>query len=49
MKRINIDIDKDLMDVAMKKSGSATKKELVTKALVFYRNLLTKKRNIKVV
>jgi len=38
--RINVDIDDELMEKAIRLSGIKTKKELVNKALRFYRDLL---------
>jgi len=40
MKRINIDLDDELMERAMRISGAKTKKELVNNALRFYRDFL---------
>lgn len=40
MVRINVDIDDELMDKALRMSGIKTKKELVNTALKYYRDLL---------
>jgi Arc/MetJ family transcription regulator len=40
MKRINVDINDELLEKAMRFSGIKTKKELVNTALRFYRDLL---------
>jgi len=47
MKRINIDLDDELMARAMRISGAKTKKELVNNALRFYRDLLRKQQKEK--
>ena len=48
MKRINIDIDDELMERAMRLSGAKTKKEMVNNALIFYRDLLRKQQQEKI-
>jgi len=40
MVRINVDIDDELMNRALRMSGIKTKKELVNTALKYYRDLL---------
>jgi len=47
MKRINIDLDDELMARGMRISGAKTKKELVNNALRFYRDLLRKQQKEK--
>ena len=47
MKRINIDINDELMERAMRLSGAKTKKEMVNNALIFYRDLLRKQHQEK--
>lgn len=42
--RINVDIDDDLMEKALKMSGIKTKKELVNTALVYYRDFLLRQK-----
>ena len=48
MKRINIDINDELMERAMRLSGAKTKKEMVNNALIFYRDLLRKQQQEKI-
>jgi|GEM_PF-2225897 Arc/MetJ family transcription regulator len=47
MKRINIDLDDELMERAMRISGAKTKKELVNNALRFYRDFLREQQKEK--
>jgi Arc/MetJ family transcription regulator len=42
--RINVDIDDALMEKAMRMSGAKTKKELVNKALRYYRDWLVRQK-----
>lgn len=44
MKRINVDLDDELMTRAMRLSGAKTKKELVNNALTYYRDWLRKQQ-----
>ncbi len=44
LKRINIDINDELMAKAMRLSGAKTKKELVNNALHFFREVLIKQK-----
>ena len=46
MKRINVDIDDELIQKAMTLSGMKTKKELVNAALTYFRNLLAYEKEI---
>ncbi len=47
MARINIELDDTLVEKAMRMSGARTKKELVDKALRFYRDILLKQQQEK--
>ena len=44
MIRINVDIDDELMEKALRMSGIKTKKELVNTALKYYRDVLVRER-----
>lgn len=44
MVKINVDINDEVMEKAIRLSGIKTKKELVNKALRFYRDLLAKEK-----
>ncbi|MBI1769722.1 MAG: type II toxin-antitoxin system VapB family antitoxin [Bacteroidetes bacterium] len=44
MVKINVDINDEVMEKAIRLSGIKTKKELVNKALRFYRDLLTNEK-----
>jgi Arc/MetJ family transcription regulator len=44
MKRINVDIDDELMQKALRMSGLKTKKELVNTSLRYYRDLLLRQK-----
>lgn len=44
MVRINVDIDDALMEKGMRMSGAKTKKELVNKALRYYRDWLVRQK-----
>ena len=44
MIRINVDIDDELMEKALRMSGIKTKKELVNTALRYYRDVLVRER-----
>ncbi len=44
MVRINVDIDDELMEKALRMSGIKTKKELVNTALKYYRDVLVREK-----
>ena len=44
MIRINVDIDDELMEKALRMSGIKTKKELVNTALRYYRDVLVREK-----